>query len=46
MRKNPDGSSTVSEWMTENRLLEKHYLLMEGCDILVAHDKGACLSSD
>lgn len=46
MCKNPDGSSTVSEWMTENRLLEKHYLLMEGYDVTLAKDKGACLSSD
>lgn len=46
MCKNPDGSSAVSGWMGENRLLEKHYLLMEGYDVMMAEDKGAYLSPD
>lgn len=35
MEKNPDGSGQ----MRENRLLEHHYLLMEGYGLVIVEDK-------
>lgn len=44
--KNPDGSSAVPGWTRENRLLDEHYVLMEGYDVTMAEDKGAHLIAE